>query len=288
MGEKVAIWTQLAGLPLKQYYLDVDGIRTRVMEAGEGEQTLIFVHGTGGHLEAYSRNFAGLADEFRVIAYDMVGHGFSDKPDRPYTIDYLSDHLVGLVKALHLQKVSLSGESLGGWVAAWTAAYHPELIDKLILNTPGNITNKPQVMEQVKNSTIKAVEEATYDNVRARLEWLFYDKSFVTDELVSIRYKIYKQPEFKRAVYHIVAVQDWEIRKNYVWSPEWCNRITCPTLLLWTDNDPTGTVDEAFILKEWIPGSLLYVINDSGHWPQWESMEEFNRVHTAFVKEGGF
>lgn len=288
MGEKVAIWSQLVGLPLRQYYLDVDGIRTRVMEAGEGDQTLIFVHGTGGHLEAYSRNFAGLAEEFRVIAYDMVGHGFSDKPDRPYTIDYLSDHLVGLIKTLNLPKVSLSGESLGGWVAAWTAAYHPELIDRLILNTPGNITNKPQVMEQVKNSTIKAVEEATYDNVRTRLEWLFHDKSFVTDELVNIRYKIYKQPEFKKAVYNIVAIQDWEIRKNYVWGPEWCNKITCPTLLLWTDNDPTGTVDEALILKEWIPGSLLYVINDSGHWPQWESTGEFNHVHKTFVKEGSF
>jgi 2-hydroxy-6-oxonona-2,4-dienedioate hydrolase len=288
MGEKIAIWTQLAGVPLKQYYLDVEGIRTRVMEAGEGDRTLIFVHGTGGHLEAYSRNFAGLAEDFRVISYDMVGHGFSDKPDRPYTIDYLSDHLVGLIKALNLQKVSLSGESLGGWVTAWTAAYHPELIDRLILNTPGNITNKPQVMEQVKNSTIKAVEEATYENVRARLEWLFHDKSFVTDELVNIRYKIYKQPEFKRAVYNIVALQDWEIRKDYIWGPEWCGKIECPTLLLWTDNDPTGTVDEALILKEWIPGSLLYIINDSGHWPQWESAGEFNQIHKTFIKDGSF
>lgn len=273
---------------MKQYYVNVEGIRTRVMEAGSGEQTLIFVHGTGGHLEAYSRNIASLAEEFRVIAYDMVGHGFSDKPDRPYTIDYLSDHLVGLIKCLKLQKVSLSGESLGGWVAAWTAAYHPELIERLILNTPGNITNKPEVMEKVKNSTIKAVEEATYENVRVRLEWLFYDKSFVTDELVNIRYKIYKQPEFKRAVYNIVALQDWEIRKDYVWGPEWCNKIKCPTLLLWTDNDPTGTVDEALILKEWIPGSLLYIINDSGHWPQWETAGEFNHVHKNFVREGTF
>ena len=89
------------------------------------------------------------------------------------------------------------------------------------------------------------------------MEWLFHDKSFVTDELVNIRYKIYKQPEFKRAVRNIVAIQDWEVRKDYVWGPEWCNKIKCPTLLLWTDNDPTGTVDEALILKEWIPGSLI-------------------------------
>ncbi len=285
MGEKVGMWSQLVGVSLKQYYVDVNGIRTRILEAGEGEP-LVFVHGTGGHLEAYARNFRGLAEDFRVIAYDMVGHGFSDKPDRPYTIDYLSDHLVGVAKALGLQRFSLSGESLGGWVAAWTAAHHPELVDKLILNTPGNVTNKPEVMKQVKDSTIKAVIEATYENVRARLEWLFHDKSFVTDELVGIRYNIYTRPEFKKAVYHIVCLQDWEIRKNYAWGPEWCGKIKCPTLLLWTDNDPTGTVDEALILKEWIPGSHLYVINDAGHWPQWEKADEFNEVHGTFLKKG--
>lgn len=285
MGEKVGMWSQLAGVPLKQDYINVKGIRTRILEAGEGDP-LIFVHGTGGHLEAYARNIGRLSEDFRVIAYDMVGHGYSDKPDRPYTIDYLSDHLVGLAETLGLQKFNLSGESLGGWVAAWTAAHYPDLVDKVILNTPGNITNKPEVMKKVKDSTISAVVEATYENVRSRLEWLFLDKSFVTDELVNIRYQIYTQREFKRAVYNIVCLQDWEVRKDYAWGPEWCGKIKCPTLLLWTDNDPTGTVDEAFILKSWIPSSQLYVISEAGHWPQWEKPGEFNDVHHRFLKEG--
>ncbi len=285
LGEKVGIWSQLVGLPLKQYYVDVHGLKTRVLEAGEGDP-LIFVHGTGGHIEAYARNFSGLCQDFRVIAYDMAGHGYTEKPDRPYTIDFLSDHLVGLAEALGIRKFNLSGESLGGWVAAWTAAHHPERVERLILNTPGNITNKPEVMKQVKESTVKAVVEATYENVRSRLEWLFWDKSFVTDELVEIRYSIYTQPEFKKAVYHIVAVQDWEVRKHYAWGPEWCDRISAPTLLLWTDHDPTGTVDEAAILQGWIPNSQLYVIEGAGHWPQWEKPDEFNEVHRKFIKEG--
>ena len=57
MGEKVAIWTQLTGIPLKQYYVDVEGIRTRVLEAGEGEHTLIFVHGNGGTLGSLLSEF---------------------------------------------------------------------------------------------------------------------------------------------------------------------------------------------------------------------------------------
>ena len=62
--------------------------------SGSGPE-LVLLHGTGGHLEAYARDIAGLAADFRVTAYDMVGHGWSDLPDRPYTIDVLSDHLVG-------------------------------------------------------------------------------------------------------------------------------------------------------------------------------------------------
>jgi 2-hydroxy-6-oxonona-2,4-dienedioate hydrolase len=286
MGERVTIWQELVGVPLKQGYVEALGVRTRYLEAGEGTP-LIFVHGTGGHLEAYARNFRGLSSHFRVIAYDMAGHGLSDKPDRPYTIDFLSEHLLAFMNALGLERAHLSGESLGGWVVAWTAAHHPERVNRLILNTPGNITNKPEVMQRVKESTLKAVKEASRENVRARLEWLFYDKEFVTDELVEIRFRIYTQPEFNRAVENIVVLQDWEVRKQYAWDPSWCGRIQAPTLLLWTDHDPTGGLDEAELLLRWIPGSQLYVIRGAGHWPQWEKPEEFNKVHRKFLLEGG-
>jgi len=285
MGEKVTIWQELMGVPVAQRYVQAAGYRTRVLEGGDGPP-LVFLHGTGGHLEAFARNFRGLTPHFRVIAYDMVGHGLSEKPDRPYTIDVLAEHLVGLLDALGVERAHLSGESLGGWVAAWAAAHYPDRVDRLVLNTPGNIANKPEVMRQVKESTLKAVKELSRENVRARLEWLFYDKTFVTEELVELRYRIYAQPEFSRAVENIVVLQDWEVRKRFAWGPEWCGRIRAPTLLLWTDHDPTGGLDEAELLKQWIPGSQLYVIRDAGHWPQWEKPEEFNAVHLRFLLEG--
>lgn len=282
MDDHVSIWSDLVGVPLRHRHVEAAGIRTRVLEAGDGPP-LVFVHGTGGHLEAYTRNFHGLAERFRMITYDMAGHGFSDKPDRPYTIDFLSDHLVGLLDALEIDAAHLSGESLGGWVAAWTAAHHPSRVRRLVLNTPGNIANKPAVMEKVKASSLRAVREPTPENVRSRLEWLFHDSSFVTDELVALRRRIYTQPGFERAMEHIVAVQDPEIREAYKWGPEWCGRIAAPTLLLWTDHDPTGGLDEADLLKQWIPGSELHVIEGAGHWPQWERPDEFADVHVDFL-----
>ncbi|WP_409305189.1 alpha/beta fold hydrolase [Peribacillus sp. SCS-155] len=280
-----SIWNQLSSLSFKQYYLDANGIKTRVLETGQGDP-LILLHGTGGHIEAYAKNFKSLSKHFRVICIDMVGHGYSDKPNRPYTIDYYSQHLLDILKALNLTSVYLSGESLGGWVAAWFAAHHPEYVKAMILNTPGNVTNNIETMKKLKESTVRAVVEANYENVRNRLEWLMYDKSQVTEELVEVRYQIYKQPGFVQAVHNIVALQDMETRLKYTWEPSWCKKITVPTLLVWTDHDPTSTVDEAVLLQEMIPGSKLIVIKDAGHWPQWEKPEEFDAIHYQYFIEG--
>ena len=280
--EQVSIWSELIDIDLRQRIVDVGGVRTRVLEAGHGP-ALVMVHGTGGHLEAYARNVRELSAHFRLVLFDMLGHGYTDKPDRPYTIDVLSEHVLGTLDALDIERAHLSGESLGGWVAAWTAAYAPQRVDRLVLNTPGNITNKPEVMATVKNSSLKAVREASFESVRARVEWLFHDKSMVTDELVHIRYAIYTQPDFERAMENIVALQDWEFREPFIWSPDWCGRIEAPTLLLWTDNDPTGGLDEADLLEQWIPGARLEVIEGAGHWPQWEKPAEFNQAHLRFL-----
>lgn len=282
LPDHISIWAELSDVDHELRHVDAGGVRTRVLRAGAGPD-LMLLHGTGGHLEAYARDIAGLARHFRVTAYDMVGHGWSDLPDRPYTIDVLSDHLIGLMDALDIGAAHLSGESLGGWVAAWTAAHHPGRVDRLILNTPGNIANKPEVMAQVRDSTLAAVQDPSEMTVRRRVEWLFHDKRMVTDELVGLRRAVYSRPGFVRAITNTLVLQDPRVRKDFAWDPAWVGKITVPTLLLWTDHDPTGGLDEAAMLLEWLPGARLHVIAGAGHWPQWEKREEFLRVHHDFL-----
>lgn len=278
----VSIWGELADVDHELGHIDVAGERTRVLRAGSGPD-LVLLHGTGGHLEAYARDIAGLAQNFRVTAYDMVGHGWSDLPDRPYTVDVLSDHLVGLLDALSIDAAHVSGESLGGWVAAWTAAHHPDRVRRLVLNTPGNITDKPEVMSRVKDSTMAAVLDPSESTVRARVEFLFHHKEMVTDELVGLRRSVYTRPGYVQAISNTLVLQDPQVRHAYRWDPGWVGRISAPTLLLWTDHDPTGGIDEAQLLLQWIPDARLHVIEDAGHWPQWEKVDEFLRVHHEFL-----
>jgi 2-hydroxy-6-oxonona-2,4-dienedioate hydrolase len=282
-----SLWPPLAPLEFSQRFVAAAGIRTRVVEAGDGPP-LVLMHGTGGHVESFIRNIADLARDFRVIAFDFVGHGYSDAPDRPYTLDVYAEQLEALLDVLGIQRAHLSGESLGGWVAAWFAAEHPERVLRTVLVVPGNVRNKPETMLKLRESTRRAVAEASLETVRERLEWLFApeNRHLVTDELVRVRYDIYSRPEALRAIDNILVLQDPEVRERYSWSPEWCGRIACPTLIFWTEHDPTGPVSEGELLREWIPGSSLKVLPAAGHWPQWERPQEYLQIHREFLGVG--
>ena len=287
--EHVSIWGELSHVDHTVRHVDVPvrghTVRTRILQAGSGPE-LVLLHGTGGHLEAYSRDIAGLAEDFHVTAYDMIGHGWSDLPDLPYTTDVLSEHLVGLLDALGIERAHLSGESLGGWVAAWAAAHFPERVDRLVLNTPGNIANKPEVMRRMRDSTMAAVLDPSEETVRRRVEFLFHHKEMVTDELVGLRRQVYSRPGFVQAITNTLVLQDPVVRKDFAWDPAWVGKIAAPTLLLWTSHDPTGGLDEADLLLGWLPDARLHVIDDAGHWPQWEKVSEFLDTHRTWLLHG--
>ena len=283
----VAIWPSLADTAFSIRFIDANGIRTRVLEAGTGP-ALVLMHGTGGHSEAFMRNIPTLARDFRVIAFDFVGHGYSDGPDEPYTIQSYADHLSAVLDALEIERAHLSGESLGGWVAAWFAARNPERVERLVLVCPGNVTMKLEVMAAIRETTRKAVHEASMDSVRARLEWLFApeNRHLVTDELVHVRHDIYTRPNAKSVVENVLVLQDPDVRRRFTWTEEWCSRIEAETLIFWTDQDPTGPPSEGELLQTWIPGSQLLVLPHAGHWPQWERPEEFDQIHRDFLTTG--
>ena len=83
--------------------------RVRIAEAGNPEnETLIFLHGIGGHMEAYAKNVVALSDQFHVVAYDYVGHGYSEKLEIDYSVQVLVDQLGEVMDALGVDKAHLS------------------------------------------------------------------------------------------------------------------------------------------------------------------------------------
>jgi 2-hydroxy-6-oxonona-2,4-dienedioate hydrolase len=282
-----SIWTDLQGVDFEQRYVDAGGVRTRYLHSGtKGRPALVFIHGTGGHAEAYVRNLAAHGEHFDTYALDLMGHGYSDKPDHDYTLPHYVAQVIAFMDALGLKKASLSGESLGGWVASHVALAHPERVEKLVLNTAAGDKINYEALARLREMSMATVDDPTWERLKGRLEWLMHDKSLVHDDLVRSRQAIYEKPEMKAAMRHILSMHTPETRKLYGVRDEQWKQIQAPTLVLWTDRDPTATVAVGEALHAAIPGSKLVVMRDCGHWPQFEDAETFNRVHIDFLRNG--
>ncbi len=90
-----SVWRDLTRVPFRQGYVEVAGLRTRYVRAGrDGVPVLIMLHCTGGHWEAFCANLGPLSEHFSCYALDMMGCGFTDKPDKPYELPGYAAHVV--------------------------------------------------------------------------------------------------------------------------------------------------------------------------------------------------
>jgi len=279
-----SVWADLRGVSFRQGFLDAGGIRTRFIESGDPSKPLVLaLHGVGGHCEAYSRNFGPHGEEFWFVAVDMLGHGWTDKPAIDYQIKDYAEHILAVLKALGRESAMFTGESLGGWVAAYLAVHHPEVVEKLVLNTAAGWTAHPEVMARLKRLSTEAATDPSWARIRARLEFLMCDKSNVSDDLIETRRAIYAQPGFAETMRRINYLQDMENRRpNMITAAQYAS-IRTPTLVVWTSHDPTATPAEGKEIADMIPNAQYVVMNECGHWPQFEDADLFNRIHLDFL-----
>jgi 2-hydroxy-6-oxonona-2,4-dienedioate hydrolase len=284
-----SVWTDLRGVEFSQRWIDAGGIRTRVLEAGSKDlPTLIFIHGTGGHAEAYTRNLGPHAEHFHTYSIDMVGHGFTDKPDQSYDFKDYAEHLLAFMDAEGLEMASVSGESMGAGIAAWFALLYPERTEKICLNTGAALRLPDDVIKRMATLTMDAVRNATEESVRKRLEWLMYDPGMVTEDLVSTRLAIYRSPEYVERMDNILRARHTDPNgqdRNCLVEDDW-RKVSVPVLVLWTDHDPTAPPEVGKQIADWIPDARYEQIDGAGHWPQFEKPEEFNRIHLDFLLRG--
>ncbi|MGW4031700.1 alpha/beta fold hydrolase [Streptomyces sp. NPDC004838] len=280
----MSIWTELGPLAHRVEYVDANGVPTRTLRAGDPDaEAVVFLHGTSGHLEAFYRNIAAHA-EYDLYAVDMLGHGYSGKPARPYEIaDYVA-HLLDFLDAVGVERAHIVGESLGGWVGARTAIEHPDRVISLQLLCAGGTVANPEIMERIRTSTERAVASDDIGLTRERLRLLMADDADATEELVEVRHEIYHRPDFVANVGNLLSLQNMERRLRNLLRPDELARITQPTLIVWGRQNPFGEVPEAAAMHKAVPGSQLELFDACGHWPQHEQAERYNRISLAFLR----
>ena len=138
-------------------------------------------------------------------------------------------------------------------------------------------------MARLKQLSLQAATDPSWDFIKARLEWLMHDKARVTDDLIATRQAIYAQPGFAETMRGIMCLQDMEIRRRNMFTEAQYNSIEAPTLVVWTSHDPTATPEEGKQIASMIPDGRYVVMNECGHWPQFEDAPTFNRLHLDFL-----
>jgi 2-hydroxy-6-oxonona-2,4-dienedioate hydrolase len=290
VAQRDTVWVDLLNIDFEQKFYDVDGVRTRSLESGDGPP-LVLLHGGGGHADTWIRNLGPHAPYRRSFAIDMLGHGFTDAPEGlQYTTAEVLDHVVRFLDVAGIDRADFCGESFGGRIAAWMAIRYPDRVNRLVLNTAGGLpaTNDRQSedVDDLLARTTASLSQTSDEAVRSRLAWLFADPSQVPDEFVKIRQAIYARPGIKNSLTKLFSrIFDPEDARNYWLTPERLAGVLAPTLVIWSDKNPIHSYDDAREGFGHIPDVRFHLIHDAAHWPQFEQPDEYNRVQLAFLTE---
>jgi 2-hydroxy-6-oxonona-2,4-dienedioate hydrolase len=282
------LWSQIADRAHVLEFPEIAGIRTRVLRVGAEHAergTIVMLAGTTGHLEAFTHNIRALSEQYQVLAYDYPGHGYSTLVSGSLEIDDYARHLLALVEHYHLVRPHLCGESLGGWIALKVVPQHPDVFGAVILSAPGGRMIAAEQLAGTQSVSTDAVASPTWDNVKRRLGVVIHDPAAISDELVAVRQAIYAQPGFVESAKAIAALRTPKIRERNAVTDADYERQPRPTLLVWTDHEPSGSPEIGKALADKLPHGRFVLVEGAAHWPQWEEPAQFNDAVLAFLEE---
>ncbi len=276
--------------PEHSWFTSIGGVRIHYQEAGdEKAPPIILIHGFISSNLVWNEVFLPLANAgFRVIAPDLPGYGYSDKPsDGRYTIDAQAYAVLGLMDRLGIDQATIVGASYGGAIAATIALDYSERVAKLIL--VGAVSNdQPKKKLLLRLAGVPLLGDIATPLflgsrwiLRKRTQDVYRRLGYPLDERkLEARHHLLETANTHRAM--IRTIRRWEADRI---SRE-ASLIRQPTLLVWGEEDTHIPISEAFRLRDAIPNSRLTVFRNCGHLPPTEYPEKFVEVVAGFCKAG--
>jgi 4,5:9,10-diseco-3-hydroxy-5,9,17-trioxoandrosta-1(10),2-diene-4-oate hydrolase len=271
-------------VPEGRYVKLPNGHRIHYLEYGSGP-VVVFLHGSGsgacGHSN-FKGNYPVLAQAgYRVILPDLLGYGYSDKPDNiEYPLSLFVECVKQLLDAIGVAKYTLIGNSLGGAIALGFALDHPQNVEKLVLMAPGGVEDQPDYFKMPAMAFMKEVfmspEPVTPQRLRYFLEnALVHDKSVIDEQLVAERHALMlmQNPQ----VVKTMTVPNMTARLG---------EIRCPSLGFWGINEKMMPETGILKLAKGIPNLRMITVPNCGHWVMVEHRDLFNRMTLDFLKNG--
>lgn len=261
----------------------VDGHAVNLHDRGAGSPVLL-IHGSGPGVSAWANwrlTIPELARHHRVVAPDMVGFGFSERPPGVrYDMDTWVRQLVGLLDALDIAQADIVGNSFGGALALAVAIRHPGRVGRMVLmGSTGVPFELTPGLDAVWGYT------PSIANMRKLLDIFAFDRSLVSDELAELRYQASIRPGVQEA-FAAMFPQPRQAGVDALASSEADIRaLAHETLVVHGREDRVVPLVTSLTLAQWIPRSQLHVFGRCGHWTQIEQAARFVRLVTDFLAE---
>jgi pimeloyl-ACP methyl ester carboxylesterase len=261
--------------------VEADGIRTNYLEAGSGAETVVLVHGSGPGVTSYA-NWRGVLPElgkhFRVVAPDMVGFGYSDRPKGvKYSLDTWADQTLGVMDALGIETAHLVGNSFGGAIALRMTTRNPDRVRKLVLM--GSVGVPFEITEG-----LDAVwgYDGTLEGMKNVMGFFAYNKELTSGDLAQARFEGATQPGFQESFSSMFPAPRQRWVDAMVVPDEEIRALPHRTLIVHGREDQVIPLSNSYRLLELLDNGDLVVFSHCGHWTQIERKDDFNRLARDF------
>lgn len=260
-------------------FLDRDDVRLFYDIQGEGDPTLLFIHGWGMSHEVWREQVSEFSRDHRVVSVDLRGFGQSDKPQVNYSFDLFTDDLGFVIRELGLKKPILVGWSMGASIALVYAAAHPERVSKLVLvdGTPLVLAREdfPHGLPEPQLQQLLGAMQADYAaGMRFFVDLFFPEPN--TSQLKDWVHGITQQTTPAVAVSCMANVAGTDLRPLL-------KKITVPTLLLHGELDQASSPAVNSYMHAQISNSETHMFPGKGHAPFLTDAQAFNKRLRTFV-----
>jgi len=268
----------------------LNGAKIYYQDQGKGFP-IVLAHGLGGDHTMWVNQVAAFKDKYRVVVWDVRGHGRSEVTETGYSIEQFAEDQYALMRHLGIQRAHIGGLSMGGWIAWTFALAHPECTVSLILSdSAGYLTTVSKEKSEENRKMFEASAAIAEKKGRKPLVdvtlSLMFSQAFIKNhpDIVNVvRKRIEEDPGLGYAnAIRYVFLPRWdtpeeEIKKKLA-------KISVPTLVLVGDLDALTPLPTQKSLAQAIPGARLEIIPNSGHVPIIEQPEIWNRLVGDFIK----
>ena len=255
---------------------------TNYHDLGEG-YPIVFLHGSGPGVTAWAnwnKLFPLLKDDFRIIAPDMAGFGFSQRlPDHVYNMNVWVQQTIDLFDALNIEKANLVGNSFGSALALTMAIKYPQRVNKMVLMGSMGISFPITYgLDRVWGYT------PSLENMEELLEIFTYDHSFATKELIKTRYESSMQPGFQESFSSMFPAPRQRSVERMAGNENYIRNIPHETLIIHGREDRVIPMENSLKLLRMLDNAQLHIFGKCGHWTQIEHTEEFADLISLFFK----